>query len=289
MKKFISIVISIILFFSLFLLELSIITSSMFNENNIKNITKKIDLTKQIENEETSPSKLQYDSALNEVYSTAEEYNVDKETVDEILNSDEVKEFIAYYVSDSANNALNNDTLMKQAEVKEKFDEMVNKYVNNNDKLTSKQKEDVKSLADEYSYKVIDEMSNTIVIGNVIPSDILNIIKTFISNSTRTFLIIISIICIIALILIQFNKNKYLLYIGNTLLTLTIFTFIFTVSVNPITNFLVEEVATFPKFLISPFSNNIMTSFMISGIITIVISVLCLVIYEILNKRVTSK
>ena len=98
MKKFISIVISIILFFSLFLLELSIITSSIFNENNIKNITKKIDLTKQIENEETSPSKLQYDSALNEVYSTAEEYNVDKETVDEILNSDEVKEFIAYYV-----------------------------------------------------------------------------------------------------------------------------------------------------------------------------------------------
>ena len=289
MKKFISIVISIILFFSLFLLELSIIASSMFNENNIKNITKKIDLTKQIENEETSPSKLQYDSALNEVYSTAEEYNVDKETVDEILNSDEVKEFIAYYVSDSANNALNNDTLMKQAEVKEKFDEMVDKYVNNNDKLTSKQKEDVKNLADEYSYKVIDEMSNTNVIGNAIPSDILNIIKTFISNSTKTFLIIISIICIIALILIQFNKNKYLLYIGNTLLTLTIFTFIFAVSVNPITNFLVEEVSSFPKFLISPFSNNIMTSFMISGIITIVISVLCLVIYEILNKRVTSK
>ena len=178
---------------------------------------------------------------------------------------------------------------MKQAEVKEKFDEMVDKYINNNDKLTSKQKEDVKNLADEYSYKVIDEMSNTNVISNAIPSDILNIIKIFISNSTRTFLIIISIICIIALILIQFNKNKYLLYIGNTLLTLTIFTFIFTISVNPITNFLVEEVSSFPKFLISPFSNNIMTSFMISGIITIVISVLCLVIYEILNKRVTLK
>lgn len=288
MKKFISIILSILLFITLFLLEINIILNGMLKKDNIQKISTKINFTSNIDETNIISENSQFKAEKNKLYDKAKTYSINKTTVDNFINSTEAKEFISSYISMNVNQLINSDELIKQSELKINFDNMVDKYLKRNTlNLSNNEKSNVKKLANEYSNSVISNIPTNNIFTNVLNPTIIDILKLFLSITTRIILVITTIILILLIFIIQMKNNKWLLYVGNTLLTLTIFTIIFTLSINPITKMIINYIESFPKILVNPFSNNIMKSFIYTDIIIIILSIIYLVIYEKTNKRIT--
>ncbi len=291
MKKFTLIVLSIFLFLSIFILEFNIILSNNLSKTNITKIVDNINITdKNNESNNNSNENINYNRELDELYLLAKEHNIKEETVNNIINSKEVKEFISKYISYGTDNLLNINTInITNQEIEQDLNNTIQEYINNNQtSLSNKEQNDIKKFVNQYSYKVTEIIPNLTNTNNLIDKNILSFVRFILGNTLRIILIVTILILTLLIYLLQRKNKKWLLYLGNTFLVVTIFTFIFSISINPIFN-LVSRHFSISNALINPFSRSIIKTFVTCSIVTIIISIILLVVYEKSKKTIKSR
>ena len=283
MKKFISIILSIILFITYFIFMAHLNFSVAFSKKSINKVIDDIKFTEQISQAETSPKKLEWDMMLNEMYDVAEDYDISRNEVDEIIESESAKEFILNYMENNTNYILNSDETSKiqTEDLQKEIEDAINNYVENeNTDLTQSQKQKIYNFSKENSYKIAEKLPTPEDIEVHLSKEVTNFAKIFFSLNTRIILITIIAISIISIILLQQKKRKWLLYLGTTLLISNISTLLFSLTISPIMNFILDSNTSIIMNLFKNFSKQIVNPYLIISSIGIVFSIILLVIYN---------
>ena len=289
MKKFLSVILCIILFFSYFILEISINFGSAFSESSIKNISQNISLTNnEVKPEDITPENLYWETTLQTVYDIASEYNVSEEKVNDLLESENAKDFIANYINKISSSVIKNDgTELDKDEIENYIKESVNEYLNNNQDISSKDKENISKFVDEHSYKIVEKLPDTKEITNNLDPEFLSFIQKFFSSNTRLILGFIVCASIIGIILLQLKNKKYLLYLGTTFVIATIINLLFSLTINPLLTSLVNYNSNIVLSTIKLFANGIVKTYTITNVVILCISIILLIIYNVLIIKKT--
>lgn len=283
MKKFISILLSITFFITYFIFLANINFSNAFSKKSINKVVEDIEFTKKISSSQTSPENLEWDMMLNEMYEIAEDYDITKEEVNDIINSESTKVFILDYMEKNTDYIINSNSTSKIDinDIQNSIEAAINNYIENeNTNLTVSQKEKISKFTSDNSYKIAKKLPTPELIEVQLSPQLTKFIKLFFNNTTRIVLIIAMVICLISIICLQRKDKKWILYIGTTILISNIFTLLFSLSINPIINFIIDYDANIIISLIRNFSKSIVTSYYIISSIGILLSIILLIIYK---------
>ncbi len=283
MKKFLSVILCIIIFFCYFILEVSINFSLAFSESSIKNMSQNITLTNEIKPEDITPENLYWETTLQTVYDIASDYNISEEKVNDLLESENTKEFIANYINKISSSIIRNDAdEMNKSDIERYLKESVNEYLENNQDITSEDKKNISQFVEEHSYQIVEKLPDTIQVTNNLDPEFLVAIQKFFSSNTKLILGSIILASIIGIVLLQLKGNKWLLYLGTIILISNITNLLFTVSINPFLTALVNYDSNVVLSTIKLFSNAIVKTYIITNVIGLCISISMLIAYNVL-------
>lgn len=285
MKKFISILFCIAIFLLYFIFEINMNFSSAFSEKNIKNMTKNITFVANTKPEDVTPEDLYFQSALDTVYDMADTYDIPKEKVEDLLESDYTKNFINKYISDLSSSIINGtDSMITNEDLGNYLKDEVKEYLKNNSDINNNDKENIYNFVDQNAKTITSKLPSTTQITNNINPNILNFIQTFFSSNTKILLMGIIVGSIFIILLLQFKNNKWLLYIGSVIAISTIVNLILSFMINPLISILINYNSNFVVSIIKSLSSSIVNSYLITNIVGLIISIIILIIYN-LSKR----
>lgn len=289
MKKFISILLCMLLSITYFIFVIQLNFSIAFSKKSIDKVIEDMEFTKQISNTGNTVKNPEWDMMLNEMYEVAQDYDISKKEVDDIINSESTKDFILEYIENNTNYIVNSDSSVKLDidDIQDNIEDAVNNYIEKeNNNLTESQKEKISKFTSDNSYKIAEKLPTPEVIEIEMSPKLTKFIQIFFNNTTRIILISLFIILLISIILLQGKKS--MLYLGTTLLITNITTLLFSLIINPLVNLLIEFETSIVINLIKNFSKQILKPYLIISSAGIIISIILLVIYK-NTKRTISK
>jgi len=288
MKKIMSMLLCILLFVTYFIFLVQINFNSAFSKKSIDKVIENMEFMEQISTTESNNGNQDWNISLNEIYEVAEDYDISKSVIDNILNSESAKSFILEYLENNTNYIINNDSSVKLDidDIQNNIEEAVNNYIENEDNnLTESEKKKITQFTSDNSYKIANKLPTPELIEIEMSPTLTKFVQSFFNNTTRIILIGILVIFIILIILLQ--RNKSMLYLGVTVLITNIVTLLFSPIINTIVNHSINYESSILLNIIKNFSRQIINSYLIISIIGIVLAIILLITYK--NVKKTTK
>ncbi len=281
MKKGISIVLCIVLFFliniSLVVFCVSRLASSNFVTKVIDDVSVK-DVVESIRESDNA----QVSSAIDEVYEKASEHGFSEQQVNNILESDMTKEVLEKYSS----NLLENGSGLTEEDINEIASNNVDEIISNsNGKLKEEDRSEIIRAAETMAPTIASKLPDADKISEMTGNKVdFKIEKNKGGNYGFWIYILATILVLGIIIIIQRKKFKWLLYTGVTVLVSSSCALLFTFLGCGLLNLAIGEEKLVKNVLSPVISNFSKVSYITLGI-CLVISICELVAYNILKKK----
>ena len=281
MKKFISIVLCVVLFLliniSLATFCISRLASSSFVNKVIDDVKVDdvLDSIKESDNTEIS-------SAMDDVYEKASEHGFSEEQVNNILESDMTKEVLEKY----STNLFENGSGLSEDEINEIVSNNVDEIIDNsNGKLKEKDKSEIIRVTETMAPTISENLPDLDKISKMAGNNAqFKIEKNKGGNYGFWIYVLATIIVLGIIIVMQRKKFKWLLYTGVTVLVSSICACLFTLMGCGLLNLAIGE-DKLTKSLFNPVISNFSQIVYITLAICFVVSIIELVSYNILKKK----
>lgn len=278
MKKFISIVICLVLFglisLSFFIISLNKVTTVSF----VNEVVDKIEVS-DVLNLLAENSNSEVNGALDDLYEKAKRDGFSKEQVDEVLDSDMTKALIETY----AENLLN-DKKITEDDINDIVDNSVDSIIEESDgKLKESDRGKIVEAGKTLAPSIIENMPTKQEITNKLGIDN-NIDFSEKDNNSLWIVLGLIVVLMAVLIVLQKEKAKWLIYSGVTILCSSLIVILLSFFMQGIVNLIISEhniMADIPNLIVGGV-RNILVNYSLIGI---VISIIEIVIYNILNKK----
>lgn len=289
-KTILSWILSIVLGVSLFTVFMLGNISSFFTEDSMQKTVENIDVSHEISkiknSSATSGNKAEIADIIDMAYNEAESHGISTKLVDEIFNSTEVKQFLGKAVG-STTDAIINGTDTKPVtseEFNKLLDDNMDKWIKKSGVEISDSKKEVLVIRmKSASAGVIDNLPSANTLTKKVNQNTVDQIQFLFSAKVKTALIIISVACLLLLIALKRKNNKWLLYGGIPPLIAGLFTIgISFIIVDVLTAALNEYNLS---FMVSAFSNALSHNIMVTGLVSIIVSILFFITYGLLGKK----
>ncbi len=209
MKKVISIFLTIIMFFNAMEIIGIVSLRAILSSSATQKLIKETDVTEIIEEVKES-------GELDPIYNEAEKYGVSEDKIDEVLNSDEAKEYYGTILQKYIDGT--DDTL--DADTQKLIDEAADKY---NIDINEEQKEEITKNINEIVVVNKKEVVNNELADNI------NKYKKFVKNNALLIISTISLLVeALLIIILNIKKKNFMSYFGVCCLLVAIFTCLLT-------------------------------------------------------------
>lgn len=285
MKKGISIVLCVVLFFliniSLAVFCISKLASSSFVNKVIDDVDVKdvIESARESENTEVS-------QAIDDVYKQANEHGFSEEQVNNILESDMTKEILQKYSS----NFFDDGSGLTEEDINKIVSNNVDEIIDNsNGKLKEEDKKEIIRATETMAPTIAENLPDAKDISKMAGDNVsFEVEKNKGGNYGFWIFLLVTFIVLGIIIFLQRKKFKWLLYTGVTVLVSSSLALLFTFAGCSLLNFAIEE-DKFAKNLVGPVISNFSLVVYITLGVCLVISIGELVTYNILKKKITVK
>lgn len=290
LKNIVSIILSIVIIFMLYVLFLLGNVSSFFSVQSIEKTTSNIDVVHEIEkiknSSVTAGQKAEIADIIDTAYDEADRHGISKELVDVIFNSTEVKEFLGHVVGATTDYVVNNrkSKVVTSEDFNKLLDENIDKWIDeSNTEISDSKKEVLVIRIKQASAGIVDNLPNIGMIDEKIDGDKLKQVQFIFSSKVKVALVILIGLCLVLLFFLNKEKNKWLIYLFMTLLITGLITLA--------TSFVATDVVTLAlneynlSFMINAFSSSFSHNVLITGIVSIAVAIIMLVVYCILNRK----
>lgn len=290
LKNIISIILSFIIIGMLYVLFLIGNVSSFFSVQSIEKTTSNIDVVHEIEKIKNSSviagQKAEIVDIINTAYDEAERHGISKDLVDVIFNSTEVKEFLGHVVGTTTDYVINNrkGEVVTSEDFNKLLDANIDKWIDeSNIEISDSKKEVLVIRIKQASAGIVDNLPNTSMVDDKIDGDKLAQVQFIFSSKVKVALVVLIVLCLILIFFLNKNKNKWLIYLFMSLLITGLITIA--------TGFITTDIVTLAlneynlSFMINAFSSSFSHSVLITGIVSVFIAIIMLVVYCLLNKR----
>ena len=281
MKKFISIVLCIVLFFLINISLVVFCVSRLASSNFVTKVIDDVEVKDVIDSIRESDN-AQVSQAIDDVYDKASEHGFSEEQVNNILESDMTKEVLEKYSS----NLLENGRGLTEEDINEIASNNVDEIIDNsNGRLKEEDRSEIIRAAETMAPTIASKLPDADKISEMTGNKVsFKVEKNKGGNYGFWIYIIATFIVLGIIIAIQWKKFKWLIYTGVTVLVSSICALLFTFLGSGLLNLIVSEEKLFKSVLgpvISNFSN---ISYITLGI-CLVISIGELIAYNILKKK----
>ncbi len=264
MKKVISIFLTIIMFFTAMEIIITYSLRSILASDAMQKLIKETNVTEIVEEVKESGD-------LDFVYDEAQKYGVSEEKVDEVLASDEAKEYYGAILQkylDGTDTTLDADTQKFIEEATEKY----------NIDITEEQKEELKNNINEAVIVNKKEVVHNDLANNI------NKYTSFVKNNAIFIIAIVSLLVqILLIVILNIKKQNFVSYFGVCLLLLAIFTALFTFGLQIILAILNQDISI---NLVKLFGSMLQKGYILS-LILFVLMIICFIINK--NIKVNPK
>lgn len=290
LKNIVVILLSFVVIITLYTLFILSNVSSFFSTPNIQKATTNIDTVHEMEKIQNSTAtagkKAEIADIINTAYNEAESHGIPKNLVDEIFNSKEVKEFFGKVVGNTTDYIVNGTkpTTLTSEDFNKLLDNNIDKWIKESKtKISDSKKEVLVIRIKNASRGIIDNLPTSQTIEKNINETTLNQIRFIFSKEVKVSLVIIIIFSLSLLTLLKRKEKKYLVYYG----LIPLITGLLTLATSFVINDLVSM--SLNNYNISFMTNSFSTIFshqiLITGLASIIISIIIFIIYGILYKK----
>ncbi len=289
-KTIIALLLSILTIFILYVLFILGNISSFFSVHNIEKAASNIDTVHEIEKIQNSTAtagkKAEIADIVNMAYDEAERHGISKKLVDEIFNSKEVKEFLGKAVGSTTDYVVNGNKSepLTSEDFNKILDDNIDDWIKNtNTEISDSKKEVLVIRIKNASRGIINNLPNNETINESFDQDTLNQIRFIFSKEVKTALVVLIAISMIIIFFLKKKENKWLVYLGSIALV----TGLITVA----TSFIINDIVALSlnnynlTFMTNTFSTIFSHQILITGVVTIIIAVIILIMKAILNKK----
>lgn len=293
-KTLIALILSLSTIFAIYVIFIIGNISSFFSTENIQKATSDIDVVHEMEKIQNSTStagkKAEVADIINTAFGEAESHGISKDLVDEIFDSKEVKRFLGKAVGNTTDYVVNGKE-SKQI-TSEDFDKLIDSNIdkwikNTNTQISDSKKEVLVIRIKNASRGIIDNLPNTITIDKTIDKNTLKQIRFIFSKEVKVSLVIVIALMLTIIIFLKRKENKWLTYLGAIALVSGLLTIA--------TSFIMNDIVALSlnnynlSFMTNSFTTIFSHQILITGIITIVVSIILFILYVILNKKAQLK
>lgn len=219
-----------------------------------------------------------------ELYNYANEYGINKSTVDELLKTDEAKDYSNEVIQQGIDAYLNGTSIKINNETEEFINKINKKYELN---LDDNAKEELKNYAND----TINNNFNVVINNNNDNTDtksnesqlLIDIIKTCRNNNLQNNLYITIGIITLLLFISSFKKKNFLEYIGIVSITVAISTLLFNGLLSLIGDKMTATVNA--SIILKP----IISTFYTISLVGITLGIILLAIQHFINKKINKE
>ena len=217
MKKFLSIIISLILILILAFLIILLPLNNLLKKDNVKRIVNNIQIEEQIEQDENFAKVI--DKIFEPLYIEAKKYNISDKYIIKIMDSEEVKNLIGSITSNIIDYVItgNDQKIISNIDINNVISNSIDKINRNYLIFTEENKQNILQIVDKKINEYQDIIPNTKEVEENLNSNtlkILNVMRSLFASKLIIFLIVTVIILTLVIILLNLEKFKWLKYIG---------------------------------------------------------------------------
>ena len=281
MKKFISIVLCIVLFF---LINISLVTfcvSRLASSNFVTKVIDDVEVKDVIDSIRESDN-AQVSQAIDDVYEKASEHGFSEEQVNNILESDMTKEVLEKYSS----NLLENGRGLTEEDINEIASNNVDEIIDNsNGRLKEEDRSEIIRAAETMAPTIASKLPDADKISEMTGNKVdFKVEKNKGGNYGFWIYLLATFLVLGIIIVIQRKKFKWLLYTGVTVLVSSICALLFTFLGCGLLNLIIGEEKLVKNVLSPVISNFSLIAYITLGI-CLVISIGELIAYNILKNK----
>ncbi len=283
MKKAISVILSIVLFFLFGLITIFCSFNRVSSVDFVTDAVKDIDVADTLNSLRENSSEV--DNAINDLYEQAEKNGYSKDQVDAIINSDTTKSLVETYAESILGDGkdLTNEDISKI--ITNNATDIIEK---SNGKLTKDDKGKIIEAGEALAPSITENLPTKKEIQKMVGKENMNNITNPIKSGFSIIVIIVTIVIIGLLIYLQRKKFKWLIYTGVPLLVSSSFTVVFAVLFKAIASLAAGE-EDVSLVVATPIIKTFADILLIIGIIGILIFIVEIVVYFILKKKIVKK
>lgn len=280
--KILSLVMCVILFLTLNLYLITYNVSKIVTKDNAMELVKDIDVVKTLEEQEND--------SLNALYQYADNNNLDRSIITDVIGSDEVKEIAIDYFMNLVDTILYGkesipfDSNKIVVMFSTKFDEATKEYAGIVDLSKPKQmfmnevQKVITSMEEAFpSYETIIETNVEGLTSNNITS-----IQTLLKSSTRTTLMVATIVIVIIIGLLNWSIYRFAIWTGITMIVSSIPYLLFGMMFKNLSSIIRETDLSIN--IIKLIETNVGDIIFTSGVVTLVIGIVQIVYYKIVKR-----
>ena len=280
MKKFLSIIISLILILILAFLIILLPLNNLLKKEKVKEIVNNVKIEEQIAQDENFAKVI--DKIFEPLYLEARKYNISDKYIIKIMDSEEVKNLIGSITSNIIDYVItgNDQKIINNTDINNVISNSIDKINSNYLIFTEENKQNILQIVDKKINEYQEIIPSTKEVEENLNSDtlkILNIIRSLFASKLIIFLVVTEIILTLVIILLNLEKFKWLKYIGVNLFIASLISLLGNILINLIIknnyNYLYDILGS--NF---PFNTSLSALLIFS-------SLLLLFIYYIFNKR----
>lgn len=272
---------SIVLFFVLCIYLCLDLIPKIITKDNVKIIVNEVNIEGLINSAD--------ESLLDNLYQIAEENNMDKDIINEVISSDEFKEiFVNYYgeivdaiLYDGKTTQITSDSIMNA------IDKSLDSAANNlGYTLTIDQKQIIMQQLEENINQIVDQIPTSEQLINEMGTENVKAIRDLFGNTTKIVLIAIMIIIVLIMALIRWSIYRFAIWSG---VTTTLVGLIFIVLGSFFSDvFINANTETLSVVIQNLIENNILKIVTNLGTTTLVIGIAQIAYYFIIRKSSTN-
>lgn len=290
MKNFLALVASFILFLSITTFSILFNTSRFLGKETITKTVQKISIVELAK--EQTPEAMQMRNMLDTLYKKASNYGIDEKSVNEIIDSDPVKEYVGEMASRLSTYLLTGEK--GEVLTKEKFNQMFDKNMDQvlertSLNITERQKEEFKGFIEENSSRIIEQIPTVEKLSMQIPAKGIQSLRIFFSSSLKIGCIVAMVLSVLCLIFLYSKDKKWLKYIGVPVLISSLFLFAFGLVLPVIFKVISDLLEGYIVLVFGKFLKPYAYQYIGIGLLGILVSVILLGIYAKIKKKYPQK
>lgn len=287
LKTFISVFCFILLTISIIFLSFSYNISNFAKKDNMKDYIKKIDLVKEIKKVKNSGStnkQSKVTNMINDLYEMAEEFQFNEQAMDEIINSNVMKELLGSSAGSFSDYIINKNEApqLTESNVYNLVDKNADKIFSViNVELSDSQREKFLNVIKLEIPDLVNTVSDASSFIDNKNSKEIELFREIFSKKTRVIVLISAVVCFVILVIL--NRKKSLLYL---IASFFISGILIILSSFGITNIIIRiikeaELSLFATPLANIFAQNIF----ITGSVMLLITTILYLIYKISCRK----
>ena len=276
-KKVLAIIICVVLFFLISADILLISVKSMASIGFVNNVLDDIDVSSTVEDLRESDGAV--GEVIDELYERAEVHGFSEEQVDKVVGSDVTKEIIERY----ADSMINDSKSISEEDVKNIIENNVDEIIDNSNGLLKKEdKSELLRAADTWSEAIADNLPNKEDLKKAMNIDEDKDERISLTMPI-TVMIIITVILLGLVIYLAWDKFKWVLYTGVTIMVSTIPMFLLVFLSKMLSSVELDGYAI--KNISGPLFSKISGVMLTSSLMCLVLAIIEIVVYIVLKKN----